>query len=349
MDKPKIIGTGFSGLIAYLSHAKNAEIFGGSSNIAFTNKKSDFTFNKIFGLKAKSQTRLKNKLINIHLHDRLINGGNGTIWGGFFNDEDISDCDKKILVNNGIKIIKLNSWITGSYSPNKNIKQLQNEKLNIVNPSNHIDSIENKYLDGFKVEEDESLICYWLENDNQRTVSKVTGKIYFAIGVVQLIDLLFRSNYLKDNDVLKMSEYSYKLTLILRSKKITSEVEVIRFNFLRGVLHSLGINYYPKLLIYIDHLIPIVFEQSFGPIKNDFQFFIKNNALESECEIFNIKHGKSIHYCNLHVNNIPISNFLKKISPKIVGIGMAFVDQKKPGPISNEIFKDILLKVLVEK
>ena len=38
--------------------------------------------------------------------------------------------------------------------------------------------------------------------------------------------------------------------------------------------------------------------------------------------------------------NIDINEFLFKINPNIFGVGMSFIKQKKPGPISNEIVLD---------
>jgi len=41
---------------------------------------------------------------------------------------------------------------------------------------------------------------------------------------------------------------------------------------------------------------------------------------------------------------VDINKFLAKINPNIMGLGMSFIDQKKPGPISNEIMSDAKIK-----
>jgi hypothetical protein len=41
---------------------------------------------------------------------------------------------------------------------------------------------------------------------------------------------------------------------------------------------------------------------------------------------------------------VDINTFLKNINPNIMGLGMSFIDQKKPGPISNEIILDAKMK-----
>ena len=73
-------------------------------------------------------------------------------------------------------------------------------------------------------------------------------------------------------------------------------------------------------------------KSSHGIIINNYS---KNN------EIF----GKSTHFCHLKINKIDINKFLSKISPGLKGIGMAFINQKAPGPISNDIILDSFKKI----
>jgi hypothetical protein len=46
----------------------------------------------------------------------------------------------------------------------------------------------------------------------------------------------------------------------------------------------------------------------------------------------------------MFINGINLNTYLKEISPNILGLGMAFVRQECPGPISNDIIKDALRK-----
>jgi len=41
---------------------------------------------------------------------------------------------------------------------------------------------------------------------------------------------------------------------------------------------------------------------------------------------------------------VDINKFLAKINPNIMDLGMSFINQKKPGPISNEIISDAKIK-----
>ena len=48
----------------------------------------------------------------------------------------------------------------------------------------------------------------------------------------------------------------------------------------------------------------------------------------------------------LLIDNVDIDTFLSKISKNIIGAGMPFVKQNKPGPISNDIVNNIFKKML---
>ena len=54
--------------------------------------------------------------------------------------------------------------------------------------------------------------------------------------------------------------------------------------------------------------------------------------------------GDSIHYCDLKINGKNIDNYVKEISNNIIGISVPFVNQKKPGPISNDIINNFWYK-----
>jgi hypothetical protein len=51
----------------------------------------------------------------------------------------------------------------------------------------------------------------------------------------------------------------------------------------------------------------------------------------------------------MKINGININHLLSKIHPKIFGVGMSYVKQKKPGPISNDIISDATNKLLSMK
>ena len=47
----------------------------------------------------------------------------------------------------------------------------------------------------------------------------------------------------------------------------------------------------------------------------------------------------------MRINKLNINNFLKKFDKNLIGVGMPFVNQKIPGPISNEILLDMIKKI----
>ena len=51
----------------------------------------------------------------------------------------------------------------------------------------------------------------------------------------------------------------------------------------------------------------------------------------------NKKFGDSIHYCDLKINNTKALSYIEEISKNLYGFSTPFVEQKLPGPISNDI------------
>jgi hypothetical protein len=97
------------------------------------------------------------------------------------------------------------------------------------------------------------------------------------------------------------------------------------------------------------NLLPFYVEQHFYGPKNKIQIDIKSGNLVDKALVQPNKRklilGQSIHYCDLKINGKNINNFLKDIHPGLIGLGMAFVNQKEPGPISNDITIDAIRKL----
>ncbi len=350
MDKKLIIiGTGFTGFSLKLLLGDKATVYGTNGFTAYKN--NSFKFNKIMGVKAYSNTTLLNNFNKIRLHDRLIHGGNASIWGGFFNLTNSNVKAIKLLKENGIKLVPLSWKDTGSNSTIKSLCQLQNINNEIFNPGKKITNEKNFFLKSFIVNENGSIYINLFDYGVNKTTTLNADKLFLAVGVVQLIDILYRSKYLYDLDVIELEEYStkYKFVINLNSKIDISKLSKIRFKFFRALLHYLGIQKYHKIFSFMDNFIPFYIEQIFLYDKKYCKFIINNGVL-SEVSIDNGNtFGNSIHYCNMKVNGVRISEFLKKISPNISGFGMAFVEQKNPGPISNDILNHIIMELKSEK
>ena len=339
-------------MIAHLLLGDKAQVFGSDGNLGLSHFSSDFLYNKALGLRANSFTKLNNKLNGIRLHDRLVQGGNGTIWGGFIDIALLSNEHLALFEKSSIAIKNLTYMETGSCSPDHRISQLHFPEGRTLNPAQIIKNISTGYLESFQILSDSSIQLLVRQSGlpKEDAISiYAKGKVVLAIGVVQFIDLLYRSHYLKDDDVIELSEFGYSLKVCLKSKKLNSESRVIRVCLLRGLLHYLGIQHYPKIFSFMDRYIPIVFEQAFGFERFSAKIYVRKGSLECLSKVNDYNFGKSIHYCNLRINGISANEFLRSISANIVGLGMAFVDQPAPGPISNDILIDAIEKIQREK
>ena len=86
---------------------------------------------------------------------------------------------------------------------------------------------------------------------------------------------------------------------------------------------------------------PLCIDQIFYYKKQKLQLIVQNkNIVEKKSRSRTNKFGSSIHYCNLKINNININKFLSNINSNIYGVGTSYINQKKPGPICNEIIID---------
>jgi hypothetical protein len=92
---------------------------------------------------------------------------------------------------------------------------------------------------------------------------------------------------------------------------------------------------------------PVYIEQIFYKKKINIAVKINNGIIENKYSKKKIDFifGNSIHYSNMSINDININKFLSKISNRIIGVGMPFVNQKIPGPIINEIINDTEKKI----
>lgn len=347
-----IVGTGFSAMLAHLRLKSAAIVFGAGHKTKVQHCNQGFRYNKLFGTKAGSYTKLLNNLSRSRLHDRLVHGGNGTVWGGFINVEGLPEEPLEQLERAGLVLVPLSYKKTGSFSASCDFRQLQLQNGKTVNPAVVIKDIREGFLERFEASADGRLKLHWLaEAGTSNEAQRVTEcqRLILAVGVVQLMDLLYRSGFLKSHDVLELSEFKYELRLVSKASRVKENTSTIRIGILRGLCHHLGIQYYPRTFALVDKFIPFAFEQIFYFSKNFQLFKIENGglseALEGKGEIF----GTSIHYCNLKINGVDVNQFLGSISSKIVGVGMAFVDQKFPGPISNDIFKDVIKKTQIEE
>lgn len=349
MTKKTIIGAGFSAAIIKILIGKNVNIIG-SHNHNFLKKnfflrRKSLDSNKIFQEKTFSYGTLKFNLKKGKMHDRLILGGNSTIWGGHINLRNISKKILSVFKIHKVVFKKLSFENTGTISNNKDIFQAQTLTGNILKSQNLYNNITNAFILNFFVKK-KKIFINMMMSEKGKVQKFHVSKLFLCLGTIQFLDLLYRSNFIRENDIIELSEFSHKFKFTLLSNTIIAKNEtIIRYRFSRALGHFLGIQSFSKYLKLLNFL-PVCIDQYFYKEKKNYKLQIKKGkVIEKNNDLILNKFGESIHYCNLRINKIPINKFLKKINPNIFGIGMSFIDQKIPGPISNDIILDAQKKI----
>ena len=347
MENFTIIGSGFSALIANIFLEKYNPLTISSDNDYLLksklNVRNNLNVNKIFSTYTKSYGNFNYKLNNkTQIHDRLSIGGHSNIWGGFINVDELRNTVLSTLNKNFI-IKKINKSKCGYQSNKEGMAQMRDSNNNIINSKVLIKKIARGFLDSLIIEPDFIKLKIYFKNKNNFEIIK-TKKLILAISFSQLIDLLYRSKLLLDNCSISLSEFDHRFKKTIFSDiKLNNYKEdvVIKYDFIRAIKHFTG---FQKSMDYLNLNIPFYVEQIFYNKKKYLKLKLdyKNNLIS---EVSNLnKFGDSIHYCNLKIDNIDINEIFKNLSNNIIGISMPFNQQKKPGPISNDIINNFLNK-----
>ena len=346
MNKNIIIGAAFSAAITKILIENNTTVIGSKSHLVtkdFSRRKS-IECNKILSKKAFSYGSLKFDLKNGVFQDRVILGGNSNIWGGKLNLKNIPLNLIKKLKQKNIHFQKLSYEKTGTISNNKNIVQLQSTRGKILKSQDLPIKIQDGHLINFFIKKNKIFLLIKLQK-----LKKIEAKnLFLCVGDIQLLDLLYRSGFLKENDIIEFSEFqsNFRLRSIFSSFK--KNITTVRFHFCRALGHYLGVQYFSKLLKLLK-IIPLCLDQNFYKKKFNYKLKISNGFVVEKDSNKQFFFGKSSHYCFMRINGVEINKYLSKIHPNIIGIGMSFVKQKEPGPISNDIILDINKKILRKK
>lgn len=347
MGEITIIGGGFSALSARLLSMKSSVITPKNEEVLSSNgflKRRQLETNKICGPKAYSFGTIEVKINEAKLHDRLSLGGNSRIWGGLIDTSEIPSQVINKFKLHGIEFIKLSYSRTGSISNNSNIYQISKQDC-ILDTKNELNDFINGYLVSFFIKGNKIGLNILTASNNNKIIKKTifTRKLILCAGVIQTVDLLYRSKFIKNGDKITLDEFSYdlkyKFSVSSSLFNKTNNNTVVKYTLSSALSHFLGFQKKIKCAFLFDW-IPFYIEQYFLDQNNSHEFTVNDSVLKDfsfpkkrRKKLF----GRSIHYCNMNINNISINELLKKISPNIYGIGMAFTKQKKPGPISNDI------------
>jgi hypothetical protein len=357
LDKVIIIGGGFSAFVAKTICGENSSIITPQDKNFFSHtffkRRSNIECNKLAAKKIKSYgTLLFKKDASLKLHDRPSLGGNSNVWGGIINIEKIPQWFIKKMVAQGVLIGHLNYSQAGSIANNPHIKQLANSKKMIFDAQTFLSPDEDGYLDIFFIKGRKIGLQILYKGQKGLLHKKIvyTKRLALCTGVVQTIDLLYKSNFIKDGDIISLSEFrhqlKYHITFDPHQFEAKETSSIIRYDFLGATSHFLGL----QKIFFLSHLfrwVPFYVDQYFMREKSLVRLKIEDGYVKnmSEGKIKLHGFGDSIHYCNMKINGKKIDNFLKNINVNIYGVGMAFLDQASPGPISNDIVLNGIKKI----
>ena len=338
MNEFIIIGSGFSGFLSYLQLERfNPILISTSNKINKTlhfERRNNLKINKLFSEVTNSYGTLKyNLLSETKLHDRNSYGGNSNIWGGFINIDDLNSEFTKLSNKYEFKLLKLQLHKNGYSSNCHNIRQIRTKGQSILNTKDYLKNIYEGFLDSFKIEKNSiSLNVY--DNKTKLNIIK-TKKLVLCINLPQLIDILYRSKLLANKSKLLVSEFKHDFKLSLKRNFINHNFLnnlIIKYDFIRTFKHYYG---YQKSLDKFLFKTPIYIDQHFFNKKLFLKLELINNKIVQKSN--NIKFGDSIHYCDLKINNTKAISYIQEISKNLFGFSTPFVEQKLPGPISNDI------------
>ena len=305
--------------------------------------------NKAMGEKARSYGSLAVQVNQAQLHDRLILGGNSKIWGGFFDTQNVPLALMNKLEHRGIRYEALSFAKTGSISNVSSIGQLQEMNGKTIDAGKLLGgSVLDQYVTTIQIQPNSHIEIQSTSPGFQLE----SQRVILAISPIQLIDLLYRSAYIRDGDLITLSEYEHTLSPVWAKDPYQFDTvnTVIRYKPSRAVAHFLGIQKNPSSMEPSNKWLKPFIDQQFGQHQNTLELVIQGGVLREVKTFENhpSKFGSSIHYCNLHINHQNINDFLHTISPNLIGVGMAFVKQSTAGPISNDILLDAANKLITK-
>jgi hypothetical protein len=338
-----ILGNGFS---AYCVHNKlrnkkinSLVVAPYSYNDTNLKRNFNFSYNRLAHDKSYSATKLNWNLDNIHFVDRLSNGGNSLIWGGYI-DLDLVNYElfKSLKEISYEKINKKDHGITS----NKNLAILKNKSNDTIFDTTAYFKSYADNINGYanKIEIKNKRVYVYIENRNDNYIVEAKS-IFICISVPQLVELLWKSSFINSDDILTLFDHDYKILneITYDSSMIGLKDCLIQYNLLPALSRFFGFR-----RIKFPLFLPSYFNlyQHFINKRNRIDFSIKNNNVSLLTINMDFIFGKSIHYHNLLINEIQINNYIKKISKNIKFFGHPAITPNEPGPISQYMINQII-------
>ena len=300
--KKLIVGSGISSFIYFQSNSKKLRVL-------------TSTLNKVL------------KSNNFYEYDSI--GGNSNIWGGYINYKRhryfLKNYKYKNLFNKKLfflsKIFIDKSKYTNTYC--------------ITNKKKETFRIKKSFFENKLIEKKIKRIDIKNKNINLITDDKkniLTNKLVLCIGNLNLLKLMYESNWLKSNDIISFDDSSCSYVMnFFNNFKSNYYIPMPLFKIVEKLIFKKSKSYK-------------VTGETF--ILQKFSGSVKNYKLKCD-DILKMKKNKlryflSNHIANLRVNNIPIRKFIKKKSKKIDVFCSGTVKKYLPGPIIQDLIFDIL-------
>ncbi len=258
-------------------------------------------------------------------------GGNTNIWGGYINYKRFNYLKKnkkfKIFFEK-TKLFKPKKFIENeNFSKTYYLCEKKNNKVFRIKKNN----FKNRTLDN-KINDITINKNYIILNGKKKYKTK---HLSCCIGNLSLIELLYNSNLIKSNDKINFYDgnCSYSINIFKNLKK-NYYIPMTIFEIIKKLLFG-------KIKSYDSKITNSIILQNFS-----------NKYKKYECTVDEVISFKSQyirfflsnHVTNLSINNVPISNFIKKKSSRIKIYNSGICKKYSSGPISQDIIFNALNK-----
>jgi hypothetical protein len=262
---------------------------------------------------------------NGRFYEYMGEGGNTNLWGGYINIKRLNYFFKNKKFKKFIKENKLfevkklynnnvdNDTFYLSEKRNKKVFRINKKKFNsrIINAKIEKISISEKYILLF----------------SKKKVYK-TRFLNLCIGNLGLIELLYKSNIISENDkiTIRDGKCSYVLNFFL-NKKINYYIPMT----FREIIIKL---IFKKIIKYKKKISYTFLSQKFSKNSNIYSYKVKDIIYNKSG---NLRFFLSNHPVQLKINKIPVDKFLQKMSSRLKVFNSGICKKYYPGPISQDI------------
>ena len=302
----------------------NHSILGSGLSAVVKNQieKNSTIFSNFYGKKVKSK----------RFYELQSFGGNTNIWGGYINYKKFkifmrNKKFKSFIQNNDIFEIK--KFIMDKKLNFTNILYRRNKKeIFRIKRKDFKSKIVNTKIE--KLELSNKFITLYSKKKRYKS-----DRVSLCIGNLGLLELMHNSNFINMKDKISFVDgnCAYNINFFLNIKKsyyIPMSLKEIFFKLIYGKIDSYKNNINKTLMVqqfsYNHKKYVYTLEEILSYKSNHIRYFLSN------------------HIVDLRINNIPIRKYINNISKKIKIYGSGNCKKYLPGPISQNLIYDAIVK-----